>query len=147
MTSSAHVQGMEWATSIFGPVERSRNVMVLSGVLDIEDLERLGINIGSRSWIDQAGRLVATLWVAYLSTCCGQVGRFLGKVARQRLLAMPLHSISGRPNWEMVFQHFLGKEKVPGSNPGVRSKSNFETSSPGSSPASGQWQPRGQHSV
>jgi hypothetical protein len=39
MTSSAHVQGMEWATSIFGSVERSRNVITLSGVLDIEDLE------------------------------------------------------------------------------------------------------------
>jgi hypothetical protein len=49
MTSSAHVQGMEWATSIFGSVERSRNVIMLSGVLEIEDLERLGINIGSRS--------------------------------------------------------------------------------------------------
>jgi len=47
----AGVQGMEWATSIFGSVERSRNVIVLSDVLDIEDLERLGINIGSRSWI------------------------------------------------------------------------------------------------
>ena len=35
----------------FGSVERSRNVIMLSGVLDIEDLERLGINIGSRSWI------------------------------------------------------------------------------------------------
>jgi len=51
MTSSAHVRGMEWATPIVGSVERSRNVIVLSGVLDIEDLERLGINIGSRSWI------------------------------------------------------------------------------------------------
>src|SRR5438876_2125928 len=51
MTSSAHVQGMEWATSIFGSVERPRNLIVLSGVLDIEDLERRGINIVSRSWI------------------------------------------------------------------------------------------------
>jgi hypothetical protein len=50
MTSSAHVQGMEWATSICGSVERSRNVIVLSGVLDIEDLERLGINIGCCLW-------------------------------------------------------------------------------------------------
>jgi hypothetical protein len=38
MTSSAHVQGMEWATSIFGSVERSRNLIMLSGVLDIDFL-------------------------------------------------------------------------------------------------------------
>lgn len=40
-----HVHRMEWATSIFGSVERSRNVIMHCGVLDIEDVERLGIKI------------------------------------------------------------------------------------------------------
>jgi len=30
--------------------------------------------------------------------------------------------LSGATDWEMVLQHFLCKEKVPGSNPGVGSK-------------------------
>jgi hypothetical protein len=44
---------VEWATSIFASIERSRNVIMHSGVLDIEDVERLGINI--RDWIKQVG--------------------------------------------------------------------------------------------
>lgn len=48
-----HVRRVEWATSIFASIERSRNVIMHSGVLDIEDVERLGINI--RDWIKQVG--------------------------------------------------------------------------------------------
>ncbi len=48
-----HVQRVEWANSIFTSIERSRNVIMHSGVLDIEDVERLGMNI--RDWIKQVG--------------------------------------------------------------------------------------------
>lgn len=48
-----HVQRVEWSNSIFTSVERSRNVIMHSGVLDIEDVERLGMNI--RDWIKQVG--------------------------------------------------------------------------------------------
>ncbi len=49
-----HVHRMEWATSIFGSVERSRNVIMHCGVLDIEDVEGLGIKI--RDWISRSAR-------------------------------------------------------------------------------------------
>jgi hypothetical protein len=42
----------EWISSIFRVAERSRNVIMHSGVLGKGDLQRLGINI--RDWIKQA---------------------------------------------------------------------------------------------
>ncbi|MDP9280659.1 MAG: Swt1 family HEPN domain-containing protein [Chloroflexota bacterium] len=49
----AHVPRIEWAESIFDTIERSRNVIMHSGVLEIEDIERVGINI--RDWTKQVG--------------------------------------------------------------------------------------------
>lgn len=49
----AHVRRVDWATSIFGSIERSRNVIMHSGNLDIEDVERVGMNI--RDWVKQVG--------------------------------------------------------------------------------------------
>lgn len=43
----------EWARGIFDAVERSRNVIMHSGFLDPEDVERVGINI--RDWVRQVG--------------------------------------------------------------------------------------------
>ncbi len=43
----------EWAKGIFDAVERSRNVIMHSGVLDPEDIERAGISI--RDWVRQVG--------------------------------------------------------------------------------------------
>jgi hypothetical protein len=43
----------EWTTSVFDAIERSRHVIMHSGVLDREDVERLGINI--RDWVKQVG--------------------------------------------------------------------------------------------
>lgn len=43
----------EWATSIFETIERSRNVIMHSGILDPVDVERVGINI--RDWVKQVG--------------------------------------------------------------------------------------------
>lgn len=48
-----HVRRQDWAASIFGTIERSRNVIMHSGTLDIEDIERLGMNI--RDWVKQVG--------------------------------------------------------------------------------------------
>ncbi|HUQ98571.1 MAG TPA: Swt1 family HEPN domain-containing protein [Gemmatimonadaceae bacterium] len=49
----AHVPSIEWASSILDIVERSRNVIMHSGVLGREDIERVGINV--RDWIRQVG--------------------------------------------------------------------------------------------
>jgi Arc/MetJ family transcription regulator len=43
----------EWARGIFDAVERSRNVIMHSGILDLEDIERVGMNI--RDWVRQVG--------------------------------------------------------------------------------------------
>lgn len=43
----------EWTTSVFDTIERSRNVIMHSGVLDREDIARVGINI--RDWVTQVG--------------------------------------------------------------------------------------------
>jgi hypothetical protein len=43
----------EWTSSVFDAIERSRNVIMHSGVLDREDIERVGINI--RDWVKQVG--------------------------------------------------------------------------------------------
>lgn len=48
-----YIQSIEWATNIFEALERSRNVIMHSGTLDKDDIERLGIYI--RDWIKQVG--------------------------------------------------------------------------------------------
>ncbi len=48
-----HIQNLEWATAIFDAIERSRNVIMHSGQLEKEDIERLGIYI--RDWVKQVG--------------------------------------------------------------------------------------------
>jgi hypothetical protein len=44
---------VEWASAIFAAIERSRNVIMHSGTLDMEDVERVGMNI--RDWVKQVG--------------------------------------------------------------------------------------------
>lgn len=48
-----HFQSVDWVASVFDVIERSRNVIMHSGVLDRGDIERLGIFI--RDWIKQVG--------------------------------------------------------------------------------------------
>jgi len=48
-----HVRRLEWARELFGAVERSRNVIMHSGTLELADIERLGMNM--RDWIRQIG--------------------------------------------------------------------------------------------
>jgi hypothetical protein len=48
-----YVPSIEWASSIFSVLERSRNVIMHSGQLGRQDVERVGINI--RDWISQVG--------------------------------------------------------------------------------------------
>ncbi len=48
-----YVGSSEWASAIFDVVERSRNVIMHSGMLEKEDIQRLGINI--RDWVKQVG--------------------------------------------------------------------------------------------
>lgn len=47
------VGNLAWASGIFDVVERSRNVIMHSGNLEREDIERLGVNI--RDWVKQVG--------------------------------------------------------------------------------------------
>ena len=47
------IGSLTWATGIFEVVERSRNVIMHSGTLDREDIDRLGVNI--RDWVKQVG--------------------------------------------------------------------------------------------
>lgn len=49
----AHIPRIDWATAIFSSIERSRNVIMHSGQLSIEDAERVGMNI--RDWSRQVG--------------------------------------------------------------------------------------------
>ncbi|WP_029133547.1 Swt1 family HEPN domain-containing protein [Sedimenticola selenatireducens] len=49
----AHIQSIDWAANVFDAVERSRNVIMHSGVLEKGDIERLGIFI--RDWVKQVG--------------------------------------------------------------------------------------------
>jgi len=44
---------IEWAKSILGVLERSRNIVMHGGDLAIQDIERIGGNI--RDWVRQAG--------------------------------------------------------------------------------------------
>jgi|ERR1700682_441852 len=48
-----YIRRIDWATSISNAVERSRNVIMHSGMLEIEDIERVGIHI--RDWVKQVG--------------------------------------------------------------------------------------------
>ena len=48
-----YFQSPTWASNIFSVIERSRNVIMHSGMLGREDIDRLGINI--RDWIKQVG--------------------------------------------------------------------------------------------
>jgi hypothetical protein len=49
----AFLPSVEWADAIFDAIERSRNVIMHSGTLDIEDVERVGMFI--RDWVKQVG--------------------------------------------------------------------------------------------
>jgi len=49
----AIVQDPEWAKQIFKTVERSRNIIMHSGYLEAEDIERLGMAL--RDWLAQVG--------------------------------------------------------------------------------------------
>ncbi len=49
----AHIPSIEWANSLLDIVERSRNVIMHSGYLEREDVERVGMNV--RDWIRQVG--------------------------------------------------------------------------------------------
>lgn len=48
-----YIGDIEWASTIFDAIERSRNVIMHSGRLDKADIERLGIYI--KDWIKQVG--------------------------------------------------------------------------------------------
>jgi hypothetical protein len=48
-----YVRRLDWATSIFGTIERSRNVIMHSGTLEMSDVERIGILM--RDWNKQVG--------------------------------------------------------------------------------------------
>lgn len=48
-----HIINIEWARQIFKILERSRNVIMHSGLLGKQDIERIGTNI--RDWINQVG--------------------------------------------------------------------------------------------
>jgi hypothetical protein len=49
----AIIQDLEWAKQIFKTVERSRNIIMHSGYLEAEDIERLGMAL--RDWLAQVG--------------------------------------------------------------------------------------------
>lgn len=48
-----HIQSLDWAKQIFSSVERSRNVIMHSGELGIEDIERVSTSM--RDWMRQVG--------------------------------------------------------------------------------------------
>lgn len=48
-----HIVSIEWARQIFLTLERSRNVIMHSGLLSRSDVERIGTNI--RDWLRQVG--------------------------------------------------------------------------------------------
>ncbi|MBL9082410.1 MAG: hypothetical protein JNK76_11420 [Planctomycetales bacterium] len=47
------IEDLEWVKQIFKVVERSRNIIMHSGQLESEDLERLGMAL--RDWLTQVG--------------------------------------------------------------------------------------------
>lgn len=48
-----HIISLDWARQIIQTLERSRNVIMHSGILGRKDIERIGTNI--RDWISQVG--------------------------------------------------------------------------------------------
>jgi len=48
-----YVRRIDWAASIFSTLERSRNVIMHSGILEMPDIERIGILM--RDWNKQVG--------------------------------------------------------------------------------------------
>ena len=48
-----HIQSIEWAEQLIKTLERSRNVIMHSGELVNQDIERIGMNI--RDWLNQVG--------------------------------------------------------------------------------------------
>jgi hypothetical protein len=48
-----HIHTIEWARNIIHSLERSRNVIMHSGELGAQDIERVGMNI--RDWVRQVG--------------------------------------------------------------------------------------------
>lgn len=48
-----YVRSQDWVNYIFGTLERSRNVIMHSGVLDLPDVERIGMAM--RDWNKQVG--------------------------------------------------------------------------------------------
>jgi hypothetical protein len=48
-----HIESIDWAQQIFSSLERSRNVIMHSGELSMNDIERVSMNI--RDWIRQVG--------------------------------------------------------------------------------------------
>jgi len=48
-----HLQSLEWVRQIISTLERSRNVIMHSGDLEMQDVERIGTSI--RDWIHQVG--------------------------------------------------------------------------------------------
>lgn len=48
-----HIQSVEWAEQIIKTIERSRNVIMHSGELVNQDIERIGMYI--RDWVNQVG--------------------------------------------------------------------------------------------
>lgn len=48
-----HLESQDWARQIMGTLERSRNVIMHSGELGLQDVERIGTAI--RDWIRQVG--------------------------------------------------------------------------------------------
>lgn len=57
MTNWTHFEdnlaNLEWSKSVLNTLEMSRNIVMHGGVLSLEDVERIGMNI--RDWIRQAG--------------------------------------------------------------------------------------------
>jgi hypothetical protein len=47
------LSNIEWAKSILSTLEKSRNIIMHSGILAKEDVERIGMNI--RDWTRQTG--------------------------------------------------------------------------------------------
>lgn len=48
-----YIPSIEWARQVFDAVERSRNVIMHSGDLSMNDVQRVGMNI--RDWLQQVG--------------------------------------------------------------------------------------------
>ncbi len=48
-----YIPSVEWARQVFRAVERSRNVIMHSGELSMNDIQRVGMNI--RDWLQQVG--------------------------------------------------------------------------------------------